>query len=207
MSFLLPFFVGVFAAVIGTLLPGILNASVVKIYKKEGIKNANSFMLGTFVIIALQTYLAVFFARIIDKSVFITEVLREVGLVVFTLLTVYFFVVKLPKKIEDEAVLTRKRKRFINGLTLAVLNIFPVFYYVFITISVLNNNLYEVYYLSNILLTVGVIVGTYLAFMLYIYMFRKAHPEESYILRNINRIIGCITGIVAIFNLYKIITS
>src|SRR5690554_7751892 len=75
--------------------------SVVKIYKKEGIKNANSFMLGTFIIIALQTYLAVFFARIIDKSLFITGILREVGLVVFTLLTVYFFVVKPPKKIEE----------------------------------------------------------------------------------------------------------
>ncbi|HLV51215.1 MAG TPA: hypothetical protein VKY44_04590, partial [Flavobacterium sp.] len=85
--------------------------------------------------------------------------------------------------------------------------VFPVFYYVFITISVLNNNIYEVYYLSNIQLTVGVLSGTYLVFLLYIRLFRKSNPEESYILRNINRIIGCITGIVAIFNLYKIITS
>lgn len=207
MNFLLPFFVGLLAAVIGTLLPGVLNASVVKIYKKEGMNNANSFMLGAFVVIALQTYLAVFFAKIIDKSVFITGILREVGLVVFTLLTVYFFVAKPPKKIEDEAVLIRKRARFLNGLALAILNVFPVFYYVFITISVLNNSLYEVYYLSNILLTIGVIVGTYLAFLFYIYMFQKAHPEESYILRNINRIIGCITGVVAVFDLYKIITS
>ena len=207
MSFLLPFFIGVLASVIGTLLPGILNASVVKIYKEEGIKNTNSFISGSFVIIALQTYLAVFFARIIDRSEFITSILREIGLVVFLILTIYFFAVKPRKKLDEEMVPVNKRRRFLHGMALAVINVFPVFYYVFITISVLNNNIYEVYYLSNIQLTVGVLSGTYLVFLLYIRLFRKSNPEESYILRNINRIIGCITGIVAIFNLYKIITS
>ncbi len=62
MNYILPFLTGLIASVFGTLLPGILNATVVKISKREGMKNAYSFMLGTFVIIALQTYLAVFFS-------------------------------------------------------------------------------------------------------------------------------------------------
>ena len=57
MNYLLPFLTGLGASVLGTLLPGILNATVVNISKKEGMKNAYSFMLGTFVVIALQYYL------------------------------------------------------------------------------------------------------------------------------------------------------
>lgn len=206
MNVVIPFFTGFFAAVLGTLLPGILNANVVKISKEEGMKNAYNFMLGTFVIIALQTYLAVFFAGIIDRSEVITSALREIGFVVFLILTIYFFTVKPKKYLDSETPKSFvKRKRFYYGLLLAVLNIFPIFYYVFITISVLNNNFYEVYYLSNILLTLGVILGTYTVFMFYIRLFRKSNLEENFILKNINKIIGCITGIIAIFNLYKMI--
>ncbi|HUH25502.1 MAG TPA: LysE family transporter [Flavobacterium sp.] len=208
MSFLLPFFTGFLAAVLGTLLPGILNANVVKISKEEGIKNAYNFMLGTFVVIALQTYLAVFFARIIDQSVFITGILREIGFVIFSILTIYFFSTKSKKKLTTETNTSfTKRKRFFYGMFLALLNIFPVFYYVFITISVLNNNFYEVYYLSNILLTLGVILGTYVVFSSYIQVFKKSDVEENFILKNIDKIIGSITGIIAIFNLYKMIGS
>lgn len=206
MFFLLPFFTGFFAAVVGTLLPGILNANVVKVFKEEGIKNANNFMLGTFVVIALQTYLAVFFARIIDQNVFVSSILREMGFVIFSILTLYFFTVKPKKKITTETATSfTKRKRFFYGMFLALLNVFPIFYYVFITISVLNNNFYEVYYLSNILLTLGVILGTYVVFSSYIRVFKKSDVEGNFILKNINKIIGTITGIIAIFNLYKMI--
>src|SRR5690606_18713461 len=154
MHFILPFFVGIGASILGTLLPGILNATVVKISKEKGMKHVYSFMAGTFVIIALQTYLAVFFAKIIDKSVFITNILREIGLVVFVLLTIYFFSAKSNKNLSNNVAVTQKRRSFSQGVVLALINILPVFYYVFITVTVLNRNLYEVYYLSNILLTI-----------------------------------------------------
>lgn len=204
MHFILPFFIGIGASILGTLLPGILNATVVKISKEKGMKHAYSFMAGTFVIIALQTYLAVFFAKIIDKNVFITNILREIGLVIFALLTIYFFTAKPKKQLTDDVVVLQKRQSFTQGLLLALINIFPIFYYVFITVTVLNRNLYEVYYVSNILLTIGVLVGTFLTFMFYINLFKKTVVEESFVLQNINKILGCITAVITIFNLCKL---
>ena len=204
MHFILPFFIGIGASILGTLLPGILNATIVKISKETGMKHAYSFMAGTFVIIALQTYLAVFFAKIIDKSVFITNILREIGLVIFALLTIYFFTAKPKKQLTDDVVVLQKRQSFTQGLLLALINIFPIFYYVFITVTVLNRNLYEVYYVSNILLTIGVLVGTFLTFMFYINLFKKTVVEESFVLQNINKILGCITAVITIFNLCKL---
>ncbi|MEG0917018.1 MAG: LysE family transporter [Myroides sp.] len=204
MSYILPFLTGLGASVFGTLLPGILNATVVKISKKEGMKNAYSFMLGTFIIIALQTYLAVFFAKIIDQSVFITNILREIGFVVFLVLTIYFFVAKPKKKKDVEVEITRKRKRFTQGILLAIINVFPIFYYVFITITVLNNKLYTVNYISNILFTVGVLIGAFLAFMFYINLFKNKTVKDNFVLKNINKILGCITGVITLINLCKL---
>ena len=204
MNYILPFLTGLIASVFGTLLPGILNATVVKISKREGMKNAYSFMLGTFIIIALQTYLAVFFAKIIDRSVFITNIIREIGFVVFFILTIYFFVAK-PKKSDDREVeITQKRKRFTQGILLALINVFPIFYYVFITITAVNNSFYEINYISNIFLTVGVLLGAFLAFMFYINLFKNADLHDNFILKNINKILGCVTGIITVINLYKL---
>jgi len=204
MNYILPFLTGLIASVFGTLLPGILNATVVKISKREGMKNAYSFMMGTFVIIALQTYLAVFFAKIIDKSVFITNIIREIGFVVFLILTIYFFVAKPKKNDDDEVEITQKRKRFTQGILLALINVFPIFYYVFITITAINNNFYSINYISNILLTVGVLIGAFLAFMFYINLFKNAVLQENFVLKNINKILGCVTGIITVINLYKL---
>jgi threonine/homoserine/homoserine lactone efflux protein len=204
MNYLLPFLTGLGASVFGTLLPGILNATVVKISKKEGMKNAYSFMLGTFVVIALQTYLAVFFAKIIDNSVFITNILREIGFVVFLVLTIYFFVAKPKKKNDSEVQVVQKRKRFTQGILLALINVFPIFYYVFITITAVNNNFYSINYISNILLTVGVLIGAFLAFMFYINLFKNTTDQDSFVLKNINKILGCITGLITLINLCKL---
>ncbi len=204
MNYILPFLTGLIASVFGTLLPGILNATVVKISKREGMKNAYSFMLGTFIIIALQTYLAVFFAKIIDRSVFITNIIREIGFVVFLILTIYFFVSKPKKSDDSEIEITQKRKRFTQGILLALINVFPIFYYVFITITAVNNSFYEINYISNILLTVGVLIGSFLAFMFYINLFKNAVLQDNFVLKNINKILGCVTGIITVINLYKL---
>lgn len=204
MNYILPFLTGLIASVFGTLLPGILNATVVKISKKEGMKNAYSFMLGTFIIIALQTYLAVFFAKIIDRSVFITNIIREIGFVVFLVLTIYFFVAKPKQNADEETEMIQKRKRFTQGILLALINVFPIFYYVFITITAVNNNFYSINYISNILLTVGVLIGAFLAFMFYINLFKNAVLQENFVLKNINKILGCVTGIITVVNLCKL---
>lgn len=204
MNYILPFLTGLIASVFGTLLPGILNATVVKISKKEGMKNAYSFMLGTFIIIALQTYLAVFFAKIIDRSVFITNIIREIGFVVFLVLTIYFFVAKPKQNADEETEMIQKRKRFTQGILLALINVFPIFYYVFITITAVNNNFYSINYISNILLTVGVLIGAFLAFMFYINLFKNATLQENFVLKNINKILGCVTGVITVINLCKL---
>lgn len=82
---------GFLAAVLGVSLPGLLNMTAVKISKSEGKKSAYTYIAGASVTIAIQTYLALFCARIIDSNPFVSTILKEIGVGIFAVLTIYFF--------------------------------------------------------------------------------------------------------------------
>ena len=200
-----PFIIGFVAAVIGTLLPGLLNATTVKIATDEGENNAQKFMAGCLVIIFLQAYLAIFFSKIIDSSPFITNIIQEIGLVIFISLTIFFLLkykkTKL-KKVELEN--TKKTNRIVYGMLLALLNVFPIPFYVFVSITAAKFQLFEFKPLHNFLLSIGVILGTYSVFNFYIKMFKNKSIENSFFLKNINLILACITGFISLLTIYKL---
>lgn len=204
MHYLYPFLIGLFASVVGTLLPGLLNATIVKIAADEGRKNALNFTAGTLVVIFFQAYLAINFARLIDRSVFISEIIQEVGLVIFTILTFYFLVLaKKPKKIKMEKV-PSKKLRFFYGMFLALLNMFPIPYYVFVSITAANYMEIEFRNPYTSIISLGVTLGSGFVFLMYMKFFKNKSLEENFILKNINNIIGIITGSIALFTVFKI---
>ena len=91
------FFLGFISAFVGISPPGLINMTAVKVNLKEGKRTALWFVFGAVIIIFFQTFLALLFARVIDKSPSLILLLREIGCVIFALLTIYFlFVAKKP---------------------------------------------------------------------------------------------------------------
>lgn len=207
MLFITPFIVGVLFSILGTLLPGILNGTVVRVYKEEGVKKANHFALGALTIIALQTYLAVFFTKLIHNNSQINFVLREIGLVIFLGLSIFFFLKKKPIQKDMQIEMPKQKNRYFHGVLMAMLNIFPIFFYVFISVTASNNHWYEINPINNLALMLGVLLGTYLTFRLYMRMFRNKNMDTNFFLKNINSIIGSLTFVIALFNLYKLINE
>lgn len=204
MLYVYPFLVGFFASIIGTILPGLLNGTIVKIASKEGLKKAYMFTLGALLVIFFQTYLAVYFARLIDRSEVVTEVIREIGLVVFTILTLYFLVfARKPKKrkIKNDK---SSKKRFFYGMFLATINLFPIPYYVFVSITADQYIDFEFKNPFTSLISLGVVCGSALVFMLYVSYFKNKSIEDNFVLKNINYFIGGITGIISVFTAFKI---
>ena len=99
MVYLAPLISGFIAAAIGIIPPGLINMTAAKINLKEGKKNAFWFVIGAVLVIFFQVYVAVLFARVIDIRPDVVTLLREVGFVIFSILTIYFlFIAKDPKK-------------------------------------------------------------------------------------------------------------
>ena len=99
--------VGFFGSFIGVLPPGLINMYAAKISMREGRKRGLLFSIGVCIIVMLQTYIALLFARYIGKHPEIVSMLQKVALGIFISLTIYFiFIAKdtrreIQKKIDS----------------------------------------------------------------------------------------------------------
>ena len=119
MTNILPLVLGFCIAFLAVILPGLINMTAAKISLQEGKNEAISFAAGASVVVFVQTFIAVLFARFISQHQEIVATLQEIGIFIFAGLSVYFFwIAKKPKKIKAEAKIKGKSNRFFFGMLL-----------------------------------------------------------------------------------------
>lgn len=207
MSILFPFIFGFLAATIGVFPPGLINMTATKVSLTDGKKQAMMFVLGALIIIFFQTYISVLFALYIDQHQEIVVLFREIGLVVFGTLTVYFLIfAKKPKvKTDDNLKVKSKRSRFFMGMVISAINFFPIPYYVLISITLASYNFFSFTTLPICSFVSGVVVGSFMIFYLYVVFFNKMKTKTDFFVNNMNKIIGSITGLVALITLINVV--
>jgi threonine/homoserine/homoserine lactone efflux protein len=205
-SIALPFFSGLITASVGTALPGLINMTAAKVSIRDGRDRAMMFITGAMIIVFSQTLSAILFARYIDSRPDIIILLREVGFGIFAALTIYFFfLAKTPKAKKEELKMRSKTSRFFLGMLLSAINFFPVPYYVFITITLASFRLFTFDRLPISSFLVGVVIGSTAIFYYYVRFFNRIETKTDFFFKNMNQIIGSITGLVAFITLCNII--
>jgi threonine/homoserine/homoserine lactone efflux protein len=206
MNYITPLFFGFISAFIGIIPPGLINMTAAKVNHKEGKRNALWFVLGAVIIICFQVFFAILFAKIINRRPDLVTLMREIGFGIFATLTVYFlWLAKKPKDKSKKLNNKSKTKRFFLGMLLSALNFFPIPYYVFISITLASFKLFWFDTTSIFIFVNGVIIGSFLVFYFYISFFNKIEDKTDYIMKNMNTIIGSITGLISIITLINII--
>lgn len=207
MAYLTPLLSGFIAAFIGIIPPGLINMTAAKINMKEGKKNALWFVAGAILVIFFQVYLAVLFAQVIDNRPDVLTLLREVGFVIFSILTIYFlFIAKEPiTKKKSKIKKSSKKSRFFLGILLSGLNFFPIPFYVVVSVTLASYHLFV--FENNIIFTfvLGSVLGSFAVLYSYIAFFGRIEKKTDYLMRNMNTIIGSITGLVAVVTLFNIL--
>ena len=206
MALVLPFFLGFIIAAIGITPPGLINMTAAKVSLKDGRTEAIFFAVGATLIVFFQTFLALLFADFISSHPDVISKLQEIGLFIFIALTVYFFwKAKRPKLPKGEIKIRSKANRFFLGMLLSALNLFPIPYYVFVSITLSSYGYF--YFLKPFIyaFVMGAVVGSFLVFYLYIVYFKKREAKSSFLINNVNYIIGTLTGLVSIVTLFKLI--
>ena len=146
------------------------------------------------------------FARIINIRPDIVILLREIGFAIFGSLTIYFlWIAKKPKIKKRKIDKKSKKKRFFLGMLLSVLNFFPIPYYVFISITLSSYDLFSFTLPSIFTFVSGVVLGSSMVFYFYIRFFQNIEDKADYLLKNMNTIIGGITGVISIITLFNIV--
>lgn len=206
MNLIISLFSGFISAFLGITPPGLLNMTAAKVSMKEGKRNAFWFVLGAVLVIFCQVYIAVLFAQVINARPDIILLLREVGLAIFVTLTVYFlWIAKRPKLKQPKIKKHSKKKRFFMGMLLSGLNFFPIPYYVFVSIWLSSYAILTFDITSVAVFVSGAVLGSALVFYFYIGFFQKIEKKADYLLKNMNTIIGCITGLISIITLVNIL--
>lgn len=196
--------IGFFAAIVGVVPPGLLNMTAAKISMKQGRKAALLFSAGVCVTVCMQTYIALIFARYLDGHPEVVDTLQKVALGIFICLTLYFFFIardtrrEIPREMERS-----KTNRFFYGILLATLNLLPLPYWVYISITFSS---FDWFSFDQMPLWAAVIasgLGTFAMLFIYTQFFRKQKEKRMFRL-NMNYLIGVITAIIAAITFVKV---
>jgi len=206
MLFYLPLVLGFFIAFLAVIPPGLINMTAAKISLQEGKNEAISFALGASVVIFFQTFIAVLFARFISNHQEIVSTLQEIGIFVFSLLSIYFFwIAKKPKKIKADSRVKGKSNRFFLGMLLSTLNLLPIPFYVFASMTLAASGYFSFDKIPVAEFVIGVMSGSFTVFYIYIVAFKKIENKTEFLMRNINTIIGSVTTFMAMLTLFKLL--
>jgi len=191
---------------IGVIPPGLLNISAAKISLKEGHVRGIVFSIGVCIIVFLQTYLASIFARYISNHPEIIDILQRAALVIFILITIYYlFIAKDKSNTNIEPQVKSKHSRFFHGMILSSINMFPIPFQAYMTITLASFGWLDFSMTSIISYVTGTAMGTFVMLYIYIFFFDKIKNKPIASQKNMNYILGGITGIISIVTLINIV--
>ncbi|MBP6373400.1 MAG: LysE family transporter [Flavobacterium sp.] len=207
MTLFILFIAGYLAAFVGIFPPGLINMTAAKISLEDGKSRAMGFVSGALVIIGIQAFISVYGARYIDSHHEVDLILREIGLVIFTLASIYFFfLAKKPQLVSQNALVKKtSRSAFLLGLFISAINLFPIPYYVIVSIALASYGLFDFNALEIYVLVLGILLGSLTVFYAYVVVFNRLRSKTNYLIRNMNVIMGSITSVVSLLTLYHVI--
>ena len=194
-------------ALIGVIPPGLLNMTAARISLKEGPGRGITFSSGVCLVVFIQTYIAAIFARYLSNRPDIVEILQRVAFVIFVLITIYFLVIARNQKeanVEEEDIMS-KRSRFFHGMLLSALNVFPIPYQAYMTITLASFGWMNFEKTNIVTYVTGAAMGTFVMLYFYIFFFDKIKDKKLTSQKSMNYSIGIITGIVALITLINIL--
>ncbi|RAJ18127.1 threonine/homoserine/homoserine lactone efflux protein [Olleya aquimaris] len=193
-------------ALIGVIPPGLLNMTAAKISIKEGYSRGLMFSIGVCVVVIIQTLIAVIFARYLSKHPEIVQVLQRVAFVLFVLITIYFLALaKQQPKLKVEQERRSKHSRFFQGMFLSSLNVFPIPYQAYMSVTLASLGWLTFDNVSITSYVAGAATGTFVMLYVYVFFFKRIKNKKIKSQKNMNYIIGIITGIISIVTLINII--
>ena len=142
MDITLIFFLSLLISFLGVMPPGMLNMSAARISLKEGHNRSFMFSIGVCIVVGLQTYVATIFAKYLNQHPDVTSILKRVAVVIFLLISFYFFMTakKQASPVSVDARIKSKKSRLFQGVFMSALNIFPIPFQAYVVTSLLSRD-------------------------------------------------------------------
>lgn len=204
MTLIYNFIIGFLGAFIGVIPPGLLNMSAAKISMKAGRRRGLLFSAGVCLTVMVQTFVALVFARFLDGHPQYIDALQKVALGIFICLTLYFFfIARDSRRPVPEDINHSRANRFFYGMFLAVINLLPLPYWVYVGITFSRFKWFSFDQPAIWAAVIASGLGTFLMLVLYIQYFHNKDRVTRFNV-NMNYVIGLITAIISVVTGIKI---
>lgn len=177
-----------------------------RISLKEKTSRGIMFSIGVCITVFAQTYIAVIFARYLSHSPEVVKILQRVAFVIFVLITIYFLVSASKKKeVKVNPNIKSKKSRLFHGMFLSALNLFPIPYQAYMTITIASFGWMNFQRINIFTYVTGATMGSFVMLYFYIFFFHKIKDTKFTSQKSMNYSIGVITGIVALVTFINIL--
>jgi threonine/homoserine/homoserine lactone efflux protein len=205
MSLIIHFILGYISSFIGTMPPSMLNMTTAKITLKKTKKEGVKFALGVSSIVLIQAYIALVFARYIHNNANFERYLEVVGMVIFILLSVYFYKQAVQERKQEVKSNKKFNNSFIVGLMLSTLNMFAIPFYCGVSSALNMFGLFEFNQINILLFVIGSALGTYSLLYVYASSAIKIQKKATLLTKNLNYILSGLTAFIALVTFIKIV--
>ena len=198
------FLFGFFFSFVGSITPSMLNITALKIRLEKGKIATNKYAIGVSIVVLLQVYIAVLLTEYITENPAVIETLEKAGIIIFLLLSHYFYKESKKSKIHIETSKAKSENPLLTGLTLSILNMFAIPFFSGTIITLETFNLFSFNFIPVLFFTLGSAIGTFFILFLYGAFAKVIQKKTGKLTKDINIILSILTGLVAVFAVIKL---
>lgn len=194
-----------FAALVGVIPPGLVNMSVAKTCVDVSRSAGKQKALGASFIVFLQALVAIVIAKEIKKYPNFNESLLFIGVVVLTMMLIYFLITAVKQKTMSIDQKPPKNKNFfLRGVFVSSLNIFPIPYFLILSTLFTPLNHVEFSWYIKILFSLSAALGSLSTFLAYVYFFDKIIKQNDTFKQYSNYFMAILMFCLILLTLYRI---
>ncbi len=202
MIFITHIFYGILMAYFGLISPGMLNMTALKTRINVGKTESVKFAVGASVVVFLQSFIALYFAEFFVANPAVIEKLKVAGIVVFFILSVFFFM-QAQKKINPKDS-GKKGSYFYRGMFMSSVNMLAIPFYLGMSIYLASSNKIIIEQPYILMFTLGAALGSFLLFYTYISFAKIIIEKVSFIAKNINYILSLLFVLLGVLTIIKL---
>lgn len=196
--------ISTFGIFFSTLPPGLVNMAVGKISLEKDRKNGLNASLGASIMVSIYAFMGILMAKYIMTHTKVYELILKIGVGVFAVLAIYFlFFPKRQKPEKNELTKKDSRMSFVKGFFLSVVNILPLPFFVFLSITFAPHTDKSFTWPQIILFALGGFIGTLAVLYIYTISFVKLKKRLKIFTRNSNTIMGGLMLILLLITLIR----
>ena len=198
---------GFIVSVCGSIMPSMLNMTVVKFSLTSGRKSAFYLAAGISTILIIQSSIAIYLSHILMRNSDYVNLIQKIATAIFFIVSFYFFRKGIKKKKSMRKERVQTGTAFVHGFILSTLNMFAIPFYFTVVTFLIAGNIFKFTYYNALFFALGSALGTFFFLSLYAIVAKKVEYKIKFLAQKMDLVLGCITGIVAIVNAIYIYTN